>query len=79
MSVKKNKKLILNLRASSSILKRRMGLYKLFAARAFRKLLSVYVVSYFPFGFEGRMWDLIVSFYFAHTFLIKPFIRLLNT
>ena len=32
-----------------------------FAAHAFRKLLSVYVFSYFPFGFEGRMWDLIVS------------------
>ena len=28
---------------------------------AFRKLLSVYVFSYFPFGFDGRMWDLIVS------------------
>ena len=28
---------------------------------AFRKLLSVYIFSYFPFGFEGRMWDLIVS------------------
>ena len=28
---------------------------------AFRKLLSIYVFSYFPFGFEGRMWDLIVS------------------
>ena len=28
---------------------------------AFRKLPSVYVFSYFPFGFEGRMWDLIVS------------------
>ena len=28
---------------------------------AFRKLLSVYVFSCFPFGFEGRMWDLIVS------------------
>ena len=43
-----------------------------FAASAFRKLLSVYVFNYFPFGFEGRMWDLIVSvsahclsFYFA--------------
>ena len=43
-----------------------------FTASAFRKLLSVYVFSYFPFGFEGRMWDLIVSipvhclsFYFA--------------
>ena len=27
----------------------------------FRKLPSVHVFSYFPFGFEGRMWDLIVS------------------
>ena len=43
-----------------------------FTAHAFRKLLSVYVFSYFPFGFEGRIWDLIVSvpdhclsFYFA--------------
>ena len=27
-----------------------------FTARAFRKLLSIYV-----FGFEGRIWDLIVS------------------
>ena len=42
-----------------------------FTASAFRKLLSVYAFSYFPFGFEGRMWDLIVlvpdhcsSFYF---------------
>ena len=26
-----------------------------------RKLLSIRVFSYFPFGFEGRMWDLIVS------------------
>ena len=32
-----------------------------FTARAFRKLLSVYVFSYFLFGFEGRLWDLIVS------------------
>ena len=32
-----------------------------FAASAFRKLPSVYVFSYFPFGSEGRMWDLIVS------------------
>ena len=32
-----------------------------FTASAFRKLLSVYVFSYFPFGFESRMWDLIVS------------------
>ena len=32
-----------------------------FTASAFRKLPSVYVFCYFPFGFEGRMWDLIVS------------------
>ena len=32
-----------------------------FTSNAFRKLLSVYILSYFPFGFEGRMWDLIVS------------------
>ena len=25
------------------------------------KLLSIYVFGYFPFGFEGRMWDMIVS------------------
>ena len=30
-------------------------------SRAFRKLLSIYVFSYFPFGFEGRMLELIVS------------------
>ena len=28
---------------------------------AFRKLPSIYLFSYFPFGFEGRIWDLIVS------------------
>ena len=28
---------------------------------AFRKLSSIYVFSYFPFGFEGRICDLIVS------------------
>ena len=32
-----------------------------FTASAFRKLLSVYVFAYFPFGFQGRIWDLIVS------------------
>ena len=37
------------------------GLFVLFAASAFRKLSSIYVFSYFPFGFEGRIWDLIVS------------------
>ena len=44
-----------------------------FTARAFRKLLSIYVFSYFLFGFEGRIWDLIVSvpdhcFLFCFTF-----------
>ena len=50
-----------------------------FTASAFRKLPSIYVFSYFPFGFEGRMWDLIVSvpdhclsFYFTNfKFLTK--------
>ena len=32
-----------------------------FSASAFRKLPSIYVFSYFPFGLEGRVWDLIVS------------------
>ena len=43
-----------------------------FTASVFRKLPSNYVFSYFPFGFEVRMMDLIVSipdhclsFYFA--------------
>ena len=36
-------------------------LFILFTARAFRKLLSIYVSSYFHSGFEGRMGDLIVS------------------
>ena len=27
----------------------------------FCKLLSIYVFIYFPFGSEGRIWDLIVS------------------
>ena len=33
----------------------------MFTARAFRKLLSIYVFSYFPFAFESGIWDLIVS------------------
>ena len=48
---------------------------------AFRKLSSIYVFSYFPFGFEGRIWDLIVSvpdhclsFYFSK----KIFFKLMN-
>ena len=31
------------------------------ATSAFRKLPSIYVFRYFPFGFKGRMLDLIVS------------------
>ena len=30
-------------------------------ASTFRKLLSIYLFSYFRFGFDGRIWDLIVS------------------
>ena len=33
-----------------------------FSASVFRKLLSIYVFSYFPFGFEGRMWDRLYQF-----------------
>ena len=43
-----------------------------FTTSAFRKLPSINVFSYFPFGFEGRMWDLIIlvpdhclTFYFT--------------
>ena len=32
-----------------------------FTASAFRNLPSIYVFSHFPFGFEGRVWGLIVS------------------
>ena len=57
-----------------------------FTASAFRKPLAVYVFSYFPFGFEGRMWDLVVSapdhclsFYFSPWvpiyFLIQKYIK----
>ena len=49
-------------------------LFILFTASAFRKFPSIYVFSYFPFGFEGRIWDLIVSvpdhclsFYFGYS------------
>ena len=42
-----------------------------FTASAFRKLLSVYVFSYFPFGFEGRIWDLIVSLFIFLLWIIK--------
>ena len=49
-------------------------------ASAFRKLSSFYVFSYFPFGFEGMIWDLIVSipdhclsFYFTVTFFVLKY------
>ena len=48
------------------------------------KLLSVYVISYFHFGFEGRIWDLIVlvpdhclSFYFVFAARIYTLVHLL--
>ena len=54
-----------------------------FTASAFRILLSIYVFSYSPFGFEGRIWDLIVSvpdhclsFYFEYFSQIKNHNRL---
>ena len=53
-------------------------LFILFAASAFRKLSSIYVFSYIPFGFEGRILDLIVSvpdhclsFYFIHVYSLR--------
>ena len=56
------------------------GGFVLFAAGAFRGLSSVCVFGCFPFGFEGRMWDLIVSvpdhclsFYFLY--YMKPCFR----
>ena len=49
-----------------------------FTAHAFRKLLASLVFSYFAFGFDGRMWSLIVSvpdnclsFYFLD--FLEPF------
>ena len=55
-------------------------LFILFAASAFRKLSSIYVLSYFPFGFEGRIWDLIVSvpdhclsFYFGSAIMLVTY------
>ena len=49
-----------------------------FTASAFHKLLSIYVFSCFPFGFVGRMWDLIVSVpdhclsFYSKLFTIPP-------
>ena len=50
-----------------------------FTASAFRKLMSIYMFSYFLFGFEGRMWDLIVSvpghclFFYFQKYLFSDF------
>ena len=53
------------------------------------QFVSFCVFSYFPLGFEGRMWDLIVlivlvpdhclSFYFARSILVAGFLRSLLT
>ena len=51
----------MTIRIMTLIITRVTELFILFAANAFRKLSSIYVFSYFPFGFEGRIWDLIVS------------------
>ena len=52
-----------------------------FTARAFRKLLSVYVFSSFPFDFEGRIWDLIVSVpdHCLSFYLVRIFLLLFST
>ena len=43
-----------------------------FTARAFRKQLSIYVFSYFPFGFEGRVYQfLIIAYLFTLKFRIQ--------
>ena len=51
-----------------------------YLGKSFRKLSSIYVFSYFPFGFEGRIWDLIVSvpdhclsFYFLLGYIQKGY------
>ena len=50
-------------------------LFILFAASAFRKLSSIYVFSYFPFGFEGRIWDLILYRFLIIAYLFTSFNR----
>ena len=49
------------MRSTDGLVSCGVGLFIRFTARAFRKLLSIYVFSYFPFGFECRIWDLVVS------------------
>ena len=53
-------KILVNLRQLNDHLSGK-ELFIRFTARAFRKLLSIYVFSYFPLGFECRMLDLMVS------------------
>ena len=43
-----------------------------FTVRAFRKLLSIYVFGYVPFGFKGRIWDLIVCLFSCDLCIFKP-------
>ena len=52
-------------------------LFILFTTHAFCELLAIYVLSYFPFVSEGRIWDLIVSvlnhclsFYFISKYVL---------
>ena len=39
---------------------------------AVRNLLSIYVFSYFPFGFEGRIWNLMYQFLVIAYLFIWP-------
>ena len=51
-------------------------LFGFITARAFRKLQSIYGLGSFPFDFEGRTWDLIVS---VHDHCLSFFILLFLT
>ena len=53
--------MLMKTRASSDLKRHSTSSDIRFTASAFRKLPSIYVFSYFPFGFECRIWDLIVS------------------
>ena len=55
-------------------------LFMRFSASAIRKLPSIYVFSYFPFDFEGRMSDLIYEFLIiAYLFTLPPLAASRNT
>ena len=60
-------------------------LYIRFIVSAFHKLPSIYVFSYFPFGFEGRKsdctssWSLLIFFTFPNRLLVDvglPFAKM---